>query len=84
MLLNIGGVSNVSVYVPTCSDANEDGRFIGFDCGPGTYMLMISVYECVSRRVCVCVWVGGYHAVSVSVSVCVRVCIVEIHVCQQQ
>ena len=38
MLLNIGGISNVSVFIPTCLDASEDGRFIGFDCGPGTFM----------------------------------------------
>ena len=36
MLLNIGGISNVSAFIPPCVDTSEDGRFIGFDCGPGT------------------------------------------------
>jgi anhydro-N-acetylmuramic acid kinase len=39
MLLNVGGISNLSVFIPPRLDANEKGRLIGFDCGPGTYFI---------------------------------------------
>ena len=39
ILLNIGGISNLSVLIPTTGlDESEDERFIGFDCGPGMYI----------------------------------------------
>ena len=36
LLLNIGGISNVSAFIPPCLSVDKDGRFVGFDCGPGT------------------------------------------------
>ena len=35
MLLNVGGISNLSVFIPASLDVSEEGRLIGFDCGPG-------------------------------------------------
>lgn len=37
MFLNVGGISNISVYIP-----QEDGKeqdFVGFDCGPGNVLV---------------------------------------------
>lgn len=41
MLLNVGGISNVSAYIPPSVSTDEDGRFVGFDCGPGTYVVTV-------------------------------------------
>ncbi len=37
VLVNIGGISNISVFMPPNgqSDRQKDAAFIGFDCGPG-------------------------------------------------
>lgn len=35
MLLNIGGISNVSAFIPNCLSESGDGALVGFDCGPG-------------------------------------------------
>lgn len=43
LLLNIGGISNLSAFVPSGVSASGDGRFIGFDCGPGMWY-----YNCIT------------------------------------
>ena len=35
MLLNVGGISNVSAFILTCLSECGDGTLVGFDCGPG-------------------------------------------------
>lgn len=37
MLLNIGGISNISAYVPPTQGKERD--FVGFDCGPGNVLV---------------------------------------------
>ena len=39
LLLNVGGISNISVQIPPFLNSEEDGKFLGFDCGPGMYVL---------------------------------------------
>ena len=61
MLLNIGGISNLSVFIPASLDASEEGRLVGFDCGPGTYMqsiitcqYIISIVYYLKEILCIC------------------------------
>ena len=35
MFLNIGGISNISAFIPSSRSTSEEERFLGFDCGPG-------------------------------------------------
>ena len=47
LLLNVGGISNISGYIPSSANSNENGAFIGFDCGPGmsyNYMYCQQMY----------------------------------------
>ena len=48
LLLNVGGISNISGYIPSSANSNENGAFIGFDCGPGTSYnyIMYTVNRC--------------------------------------
>lgn len=45
MLLNVGGISNVSAYIPPCLSVDEDERFVGFDCGPGMLYYVCALHN---------------------------------------
>lgn len=61
MLLNVGGISNISAFVPppslnTDNSNNKDGRFVGFDCGPG---MQVFVYHYSSELTISCLSSGN-------------------------